>query len=31
MKKLIGLALIVLAFNACKFNDADKPKLPILW
>ena len=30
MKKLIGLALIVLAFNACKFNDADKPKLPIM-
>jgi protein SCO1/2 len=30
MKKLIGLALIVFAFSACKFNDADKPKLPIM-
>nr|WP_067058353.1 SCO family protein [Mucilaginibacter sp. L294] len=30
MKKLIGLALIALAFTACKFNDADKPKLPIM-
>ncbi|MBD1384928.1 SCO family protein [Mucilaginibacter rigui] len=30
MKKLIGLALIALTFTACKFNDADKPKLPIM-
>lgn len=30
MKKLIGLALIAIAFTACKFNDADKPKLPIM-
>jgi protein SCO1/2 len=30
MKKLIGLAFIILAFAACKFNDADKPKLPIM-
>jgi protein SCO1/2 len=30
MKKLIGLALIIIAFSACKFNSADKPKLPIM-
>jgi protein SCO1/2 len=30
MKKLIGLALIVLMFTACKFNNADKLQLPIM-
>jgi protein SCO1/2 len=30
MKKFAGLILITLAFAACKFNDADKPRLPIM-
>ncbi|MES2265826.1 MAG: SCO family protein [Bacteroidota bacterium] len=30
MRKLAALALIALAFSACKFNNADKPTLPIM-
>jgi protein SCO1/2 len=30
MKKFAGLILITLAFAACKFNHADKPRLPIM-
>ena len=29
MKKLTGIALLLITFSACKFNNDNKPKLPI--
>jgi protein SCO1/2 len=30
MKKFAGIIHYYILFTACKFNDADKPKLPIM-